>query len=108
MRTQITGKIEEIGISMLEFLMRERRDVFALLYEEGDGRAKKILQRLESIDNELDKDDVILVKCSDEGELFNTGKIKRVKIRDFESRVPCIFAQNLLTTRAIFLHVTSN
>ena len=54
---------------MLEFLMKERRDVFALLYEEDDGRAKKILQRLESIDNELDKDDIILVKCSDEGML---------------------------------------
>ena len=52
---------------MLEFLMKERSDVFALLYEEDDGRAKKILQRLESIDNELDKDDIILVKCSDEG-----------------------------------------
>ena len=51
--TLFTGKIEEIGISMLEFLMKERRDVFALLYEEGDGRAKKIIQRLESIDNEL-------------------------------------------------------
>ena len=54
---------------MLEFLMKERRDVFALLYEEDDGRAKKILQRLESIDNELDKDNIILVKCSDEGML---------------------------------------
>ena len=32
---------------MLEFLMKEKRDVFALLYEEGDGRAKKILQRTE-------------------------------------------------------------
>jgi hypothetical protein len=63
------GKIEETGISMLEFLMKEQRDVFALLYEEDDGRAKKILQRLESIDNELDKDNIILVKCSDEGML---------------------------------------
>ena len=51
--------------------MSEQRDVFALLYEEGDGRAKKILQRLESIDNELDKDGIILVKCSDEGNLFS-------------------------------------
>ena len=72
--TLFTGKIEEIGISMLEFLMKERRDVFALLYEEGDGRAKKIIQRLESIDNELDKDDIILVKCSDEGKVANIYK----------------------------------
>ena len=56
----IPGKIEEIGVSMLEFLMKEKRDIFALLYEEGDGRAKKILQRLESIDNELDKDEIVL------------------------------------------------
>ena len=64
-------------MSMLEFLMGEQRDVFALLYEEGDGRAKKILQRLESIDNELDKDGIILVKCSDEGNLFSYVKMTK-------------------------------
>lgn len=84
----IPGKIEEIGISMLEFLMKERRDVFALLYEEGDGRAKKILQRLESIDNELDKDNIILVKCSDEDveEQYGLGYLPRLVY--FEGGVP--------------------
>lgn len=84
----IPGKIEEIGISMLEFLMKERRDVFALLYEEGDGRAKKILQRLESMDNTLDKDDVILVKCSDENvdEQYGLGYLPRLVY--FEGGVP--------------------
>lgn len=84
----IPGKIEEIGISMLEFLMREKRDVFALLYEEGDGRAKKILQRLESIDNELDKDEIILVKCSDEDveDQYGLGYLPRLVY--FEGGVP--------------------
>ena len=84
----IPGKIEEIGISMLEFLMKEKRDVFALLYEEGDGRAKKILQRLESIDNELDKDDIILVKCSDEDveQEYGLGYLPRLVY--FEGGVP--------------------
>ncbi len=76
----IPGKIEEIGISMMEYLMQEKRDVFVLLYEEGDGRAGKILQRLESIDNELDKDGVVLVKCSDEGveEEYGLGYLPRL------------------------------
>ena len=84
----IPGKIEETGISMLEFLMKERNDVFALLYQEGDGRAKKILQRLEKIDEDLDKDDIILVKCSDEGveDEYGLGYLPRLVY--FERGVP--------------------
>ena len=84
----IPGKIEEIGISMLEFLMREKRDVFALLYEEGDGRAKKILQRLESLDEVLDKDGIVLVKCSDFGveDEYGLGYLPRLIY--FEGGVP--------------------
>ena len=50
---RIPGKIVEVGVSLLEFFMEERKDVFAFLYEEDDGRAKKILQRLEAIDDNL-------------------------------------------------------
>jgi hypothetical protein len=42
-----------VGVSLLEFFMDERKDVFAFLYDEDDGRAKKILQRLEAIDDNL-------------------------------------------------------
>ena len=50
---RIPGKIAEVGVSLLEFFMDERKDVFAFMYEEDDGRAKKILQRLEAIDDNL-------------------------------------------------------
>lgn len=50
---RIPGRIVEVGVSLLEFFMDERKDVFAFLYEEDDGRAKKILQRLEAIDDNL-------------------------------------------------------
>ena len=33
--------------------MEERKDVFVFFYDEEDGRAKKILQRLEAIDDNL-------------------------------------------------------
>ena len=73
---------------MLEFLMKEKRDIFTLLYEEGDGRAKKILGRLETIDEELDKDGIILVKCSDENveETYGLGYLPRLVY--FEGGVP--------------------
>ena len=48
-----TGQISEVGVSLLEFLMEERKDVFVFFYDEEDGRAKKILQRLEAIDDNL-------------------------------------------------------
>jgi len=55
---KIPGKIPEVGVSLLEYLMKEKKDVFAFLYDEDDGRAKKILQRLEKIDDHL-----VCVKC---------------------------------------------
>lgn len=50
---KIPGKIPEVGVSLLEYLMKEQKDVFAFLFDEDDGRAKKILQRLEKIDDHL-------------------------------------------------------
>ena len=50
---KIPGQIAEVGVSLLEFMMDERKDVFAFLYDEEDGRSKKILQRLEAIDDNL-------------------------------------------------------
>ncbi len=52
---KVPGQIAEVGVSLLEFLMDERKDVFAFFYDEDDGRAKKILQRLEAIDDNLVK-----------------------------------------------------
>lgn len=88
---KIEGKIEEVGIPLLEMMIEKEKDVFAFLYEEGDRRASKIINELEGIDDNLENDKVILVKCSDEGvdDNFGIGYLPRLVY--FENGIPEMF-----------------
>ena len=89
---KIEGKIEEVGILLLEMMIEKEKDIFALLYEEGDRRAAKIINELEGIDDNLENDKIILVKCSDEGvdDHFGLGYLPRLVY--FEHGIPEMFA----------------
>ena len=52
----LPGKIEEVSVPLLEHILAERDHLFALLYDEDDGRAAKIVKRLEGINDNLEKD----------------------------------------------------
>ena len=88
---KIEGKIEEVGIPLLEMMIEKQKDVFVLLYEEGDRRAAKIIKELENIDDNLENDKVILVKCSDKGvdDFFGIGYLPRLVY--FENGIPEMF-----------------
>ena len=43
---------------MLEALMRHEGHIFAFLYDENDGRAMKILAKLQAINDNLENDKV--------------------------------------------------
>ena len=77
---RIEGKIEEVGITMLEMIIEKQDDVFALLYEEKDRRAMKIINELEGIDDNLENDKITIVKCSDPGvdDHFGIGYLPRL------------------------------
>jgi len=88
---KVEGKIEEVGIPLLELIIEKEKDVFALLYEEGDRRAQKIINELEGIDDNLENDKIILVKCSDTGadDYFGIGYLPRLVY--FENGLPVMF-----------------
>ena len=88
---KIEGRIEEVGIPLLEMIIEKQKDVFVLLYEEGDRRAAKIIKELENIDDNLENDKIILVKCSDEGvdDHFGIGYLPRLVY--FENGIPEMF-----------------
>ena len=52
----LPGKIEEVSVPLLEHILAERDHLFAFLYDEDDGRAAKIVKRLEGINDNLEKD----------------------------------------------------
>ena len=89
---RIEGRIEEVGITMLEMIIDKEEDVFALLYEEGDRRAMKIINELEGIDDNLENDKITMVKCSDEGvdDHFGIGYLPRLVY--FDKGIPEMFS----------------
>ena len=52
------SSIEGVGVGMLEAVMRHEGHVFAFLYAKGDGRARKVLDKLEDINDNLENDKV--------------------------------------------------
>ena len=45
----LPGKIEEVGVPLLEYFLEEVKDVFVFLYDEDDVRSTKLLKGLEEV-----------------------------------------------------------
>ena len=45
----LPGKIEEVGVPLLEYFLEEVKDVFVFLYDEDDVRSLKLLKGLEEV-----------------------------------------------------------
>jgi len=67
----LDSKIESVGLSMLNHISESKGDqggsIFAFLYDAEDGRAQKVLRKLEGINDNLENDRTLLVKCSAAG-----------------------------------------
>ena len=58
---------------MLENILDDEDDAFVFFYEDNDTDAHTILEELEQVDEKLDKQDLAMVKISDEGAIDNYG-----------------------------------
>ena len=45
----LPGKIEEVGVPLLEYFLKEVKDVFVFLYDDDDVRSTKLLKGLEEV-----------------------------------------------------------
>ncbi|CAO1302062.1 unnamed protein product [Diamesa hyperborea] len=64
---EISGKIEEVNMKMLEKILAENDHIVVFFYPEGDKKSHKILNELENIDDECEEKDIDFVKTSDSG-----------------------------------------
>jgi hypothetical protein len=62
----LSNKIEEVDKALLEHLVQESPHIFAFLYSATSKRSKKIIKKLEGINDNLENDNTVLVKCSDD------------------------------------------
>ena len=84
----LPGKIEEVGVPLLEYFLKEVKDVFVFLYDDDDVKSIKLLNILEEIDDELESEGINILKCSDDGvdDEYGIGYLPRFVY--FESGVP--------------------
>ena len=86
---------------MLENILDDEDDAFVFFYEENDTDAHTILEELEQIDEKLDKQDLAMVKISDEGAIENYGIEDLPSLVYFENGVPEIYEGDLLNDGAV-------
>ncbi len=91
----LDGQIEEVGVKMLQHLVSETKKLFVFLYHFDDGRAHKIIRKLDGINDNLENDKTLLVKCSQEGveDFFGVGYLPRLVF--LEGNVPLPFTGDL-------------
>ena len=86
---------------MLENILDDEDDAFVFFYEDNDTDAHTILEELEQIDEKLDKQDLAMVKISDEGAIENYGIEDLPSLVYFENGVPEIYEGDLLNDGAV-------
>ena len=86
---------------MLENILDDENDAFVFFYEDNDTDAATILEELEQIDEKLDKQDLAMVKISDEGAIENYGIEDLPSLVYFENGVPEVYDGDLLNDKAV-------
>ena len=76
---------------MLENILNEENDAFVLFYDADDPDTHSILEELERIDEKLDKQDLTLVKISDDGATDSYGLEALPSLVYFENGVPEVY-----------------
>ena len=99
---KIIGIIDEVNIAMLENILDDEDDAFVFFYDEDDPNAHTILEELERIDEKLDKQDLAMVKISDEGAIDRFGIEDLPALVYFENGVPELYEGDLLNDGKIF------
>ena len=82
-------------------ILDDEDDAFVFFYEDNDTDAHTILEELEQIDEKLDKQDLAMVKISDEGAIDNYGIETLPALVYFENGVPEIYEGDLLNDGAV-------
>ena len=86
---------------MLENILQEKNDAFVFFYDQTDPEAHTILEELEQIDEKLDKQDLTMVKISDEGVTASYGIEDIPALVYFENGVPQLYMDDLFNDNTV-------
>jgi hypothetical protein len=92
---EIPGVIEEVNSDMLGNIIRLEDDVLVFFYDIKEKDAEDIILELETIDDNLDEEEVEFVKCSEPNAQRDYGLSQVPALVYFENGVPTIYPGDL-------------
>ena len=92
---EIPGVIEEVNSDMLANIIRLEDDVLVFFYDPKDKDAEDIILELETIDDNLDEEEVEFVKCSEPNAQREYGLTQVPALVYFENGVPDVYPGDL-------------
>jgi hypothetical protein len=92
---EIPGVIEEVNSDMLGNIIRLEDDVLVFFYDIIEKDAEDIILELETIDDNLDEEEVEFVKCSEPNAQRDYGLSQVPALVYFENGVPTIYPGDL-------------
>ncbi|TRY76604.1 hypothetical protein TCAL_03494 [Tigriopus californicus] len=96
-----SDSIEEITGTMLDRLIQESRHLVVLFYDRDEAESINLIDILETVDDELDKQDILMVKLSDHREAKEWGIDDTPAIVYFENGIPFLFEGGLTSAEVI-------
>lgn len=92
---EIPGVIEEVNADMLRNIINLEDDVLVFFYDAEDKDAEDIINELETIDDNLDEEEVEFVKCSEPNSQRGYGLTQVPALVFFENGVPEVYPGDL-------------
>ena len=92
---EIPGVIEEVNSDMLNNIIKLEDDVLVFFYDEEDKDSEDIIIELETIDDNLEEEEVEFVKCSEPNAQRDYGLTQVPALVFFENGVPEVYSGDL-------------
>ena len=92
---EIPGVIEEVNSDMLGNIIKLEDDVLVFFYDSEDKDSEDILIELETIDDNLEEEEVEFVKCSEPNAQRDYGLTQVPALVFFENGVPEVYTGDL-------------
>ena len=99
-----SGQIEHVNGDMLQNIIESEDDVLVFFHDEEDeDEIEEILTGLERIDDDLEKEAVAFVRCSDDDIINEFGLSMMPSLVYFEAGIPTVYASGDLKNHATIL-----
>eukprot|EP00095_Tigriopus_kingsejongensis_P000183 snap_masked-scaffold487_size158652-processed-gene-0.30 protein:Tk00183 transcript:snap_masked-scaffold487_size158652-processed-gene-0.30-mRNA-1 annotation:"hypothetical protein DAPPUDRAFT_202746" len=103
---EILGQIEHLSRSMLRYMVEMNDDLLVFFHELGDKHVEDILERVASVDDNLESERVTFVRCSSPNAIDDYALTMKPSIVYFKRGVPIVYVGDLKNDDSVLGWVT--